>query len=530
MRLYYQFNLEALVPPDHLLRRIDQAIDWSFVRPCVAGCYGTNGNPSEDPIVILKLLLLAHLYKLRSERELMRDLPLRLDWLWFAGFDIDELDRIPDHSVLCKSRKLWGKELFTQLFMHVVDACVQANLVDGHNVCVDSSTNAANASMDSLKTCLRVAGQRLYDELDHQQEAESRPSESQSRDPEACRRPQAACQAPGQAESSESTPTLSHAAEPVLDPVASVIDPAERSPDPVEPALAPTERVAEPRLGSRLSTTDPDARLSKKNGKTTLGYKDHRAIDHRCGIITATLTTAADVDDASMLIGVLEFHERTLDQPVRLVVADKGYGTAENYRDLHRRGTTPCIPHKKAREDPDKFPRSAFVHDPSTDTYGCPAGRTLHHRGGRYHAGAQVCGACELRSLCTNSVAHGRKLRRHPLQEEIDKADATFSREHRRRLLGRRQTLAEGSFADAANNHGSKRHRWRGLTGAAIQNLLIATAQNLRKLVRRRMRPDKPYGRPARTLRCVPGRRDRFFVTSPRQHRPARRPRFIRRR
>ncbi len=49
--------------------------------------------------------------------------------------------------------------------------------------------------------------------------------------------------------------------------------------------------------------------------------------------------------------------------------------------------------------------------------------------------------------------------------------------------MGRRRTVVEGSFADAANNHGYKRSRWRGLDRMTIQNLLIASIQNLRKLI-----------------------------------------------
>ena len=63
-------------------------------------------------------------------------------------------------------------------------------------------------------------------------------------------------------------------------------------------------------------------------------------------------------------------------------------------------------------------------------------------------------------------------------------ADSCLPNASRQRLLGRRQARVEGSFADATNNHGFKRCRWRGLTMATIQDLMIATVQNLRKLVR----------------------------------------------
>ncbi len=51
---------------------------------------------------------------IKSERALLRQLPLRLDWLWFCGYDLDEAT--PDHSVLSKARNRWGSEIFEGFF------------------------------------------------------------------------------------------------------------------------------------------------------------------------------------------------------------------------------------------------------------------------------------------------------------------------------------------------------------------------------------------------------------------------------
>ena len=80
-----------------------------------------------------------------------------------------------------------------------------------------------------------------------------------------------------------------------------------------------------------ISNTDPDARLSKKYGQHILGYKDHRAVDDQCGIITATITTAANVTDDKLLKEAVETHCANTDTEPRTVVADKAYGTIENY-------------------------------------------------------------------------------------------------------------------------------------------------------------------------------------------------------
>ncbi|MDB6031132.1 MAG: transposase, partial [Verrucomicrobiales bacterium] len=108
----YQVNLETRVREDNPLRLVNQVLDLSFVHPIVSGFYGTKGHPSLDPVVIVKLMLLLFLDTIPSERELMRIVPERLDYLWFLGYSLDE--RIPDHSVLSKARRKWGQEVFKE--------------------------------------------------------------------------------------------------------------------------------------------------------------------------------------------------------------------------------------------------------------------------------------------------------------------------------------------------------------------------------------------------------------------------------
>ena len=95
---YTAFSLDQRVGHDNRYRRIRQAVDFSFIRSMVASRYGLKGNESADPIVIMKLILILFIENVSSERELMRRLPERLDWLWFCEYDLE--DPVPDHSVL----------------------------------------------------------------------------------------------------------------------------------------------------------------------------------------------------------------------------------------------------------------------------------------------------------------------------------------------------------------------------------------------------------------------------------------------
>ncbi len=112
------FNLEKRIRDDHLLRKIREKIDFDFIYNEVNDTYGSKGNVSVPPPVILKMMLLLVLYNVRSERELMDTIPERMDWLWFLCYDLE--DDIPNHSVLSKARARWGVDAFKEFFERIV--------------------------------------------------------------------------------------------------------------------------------------------------------------------------------------------------------------------------------------------------------------------------------------------------------------------------------------------------------------------------------------------------------------------------
>jgi transposase len=434
---YTKLSLDSRVRADNPLRRIQAAVDFDFVRAAVQPLYGVRGNPSVDPAVLMKLMLLVVLENVPSERALMERMSERVDWMWFCGYDWD--DTIPNHSVISKARRRWGIQVFQEIFQRVLRQCMEAGLVDGQTLHVDASVIRAHADKSTLHPALRVAAGALYERLEQQAVGE---------EPSAGVAPEAA-------------------------------------------AAAPADDTQPPAPGTLVSSTDPDARLIRKNGQTILGYKDHRVVDDRCGIITATLTTDAATAESHLMNEALDQHEQNVGSSPRTVAADKAYGTADVYRSMAQRGITPCIPHQnhKGGKGVGIYEAKDFAYDAERDAYRCPQGQWLHRYcttqegSGRYQAAQGICAACPKRSLCTHAQG-GRRLTRNVGQEWIDWADGCYGREHRRRLSRRRMYRAEGSFADAANNHGYKRARWRGRVGMTMQNLLIAAAQNLRRLIR----------------------------------------------
>ena len=449
---YNSFNLEQKVPKNHILRRVKQTVDFDFIYDEVENTYGQNGNPSVPPPVILQMMLLLVLYNVRSERELLKTIPLRLDWLWFLGYDIDT--EVPHHSVLSKARTRWGVEVFESFFVRIVWQCVQAGLVDGEKIFVDASFVQADASMDSL-----VDAGSLKHRLHHSY-------------PEFERRLEETSQAPDEPQSGYDK--INH---------------------------------------HRVSTTDPDAAIVR-DGQPKLAYHTHRAVDEAHEIITATHATSGDVNEAHLLPTLIDDHQAHTGQAAETVVADSRYGTVENLLDCHDRGVEAHMPDlgqaaQKRNRKRGIFGEDRFHYDADRDVYVCPAGQDLTRRGRDrandhivYGARKAACADCSLREQCTKSKA-GRTLRRHERQAELERMRGRARSPCAKRDLKKRQHLMERTFAQA-KRYGFDRARWRRLWRVQIQEYLICAVQNLQILIRKgRGGPAAVAAKAARSRRAI---------------------------
>jgi transposase len=146
-KLFANFQLSERVPPENFYRRLKAAIDLSFLRKETAKYYGREGQESIDPEVFFKLILAGYIENLNSDRKIIEHSKMRLDILYFIGYDIDEA--LPWHSTLSRTRQLYGEAVFLKLFQKVLSLCVSKGMVSGKRQPVDSAYIKANASMDS---------------------------------------------------------------------------------------------------------------------------------------------------------------------------------------------------------------------------------------------------------------------------------------------------------------------------------------------------------------------------------------------
>src|SRR5215203_7486389 len=170
-KLFTQFSLSGRVPEHNFYRRLKEVLDLRWLYKCTKRYYGSEGQKSIDAVVFFKLILIGYLENLGSDRRIIQTAGMRLDMLYFLGYDIDE--ELPWHSTVSRTRQLYGEELFKELFKDVLRQCIEKGMVAGRRQVMDSAPVKANASMDSLKQKEILEDASAYlGELKSQQEEE----------------------------------------------------------------------------------------------------------------------------------------------------------------------------------------------------------------------------------------------------------------------------------------------------------------------------------------------------------------------
>jgi transposase len=154
-KVVLRFRLSERIPKQNLYRRLAELLDWDVLYQQTRALYSHTGQPSLDPVVFFKLVLVGRLENIASDRRLVEHCSLRLDILYFLGYEVDE--DLPWHSTISRTRQLYPVTVFEHLFDQVFGQCVAAGLVAGDTQTVDSAPVKANASLDSLREKAPVA-------------------------------------------------------------------------------------------------------------------------------------------------------------------------------------------------------------------------------------------------------------------------------------------------------------------------------------------------------------------------------------
>ncbi|MBI2605282.1 MAG: transposase, partial [Deltaproteobacteria bacterium] len=119
-KLFSVINLEQFVSEDHPLRDFEKVLDLGFIREFTEKFYClSNGRPSVDPELFMRIVLLSHIYGISSDRLLCQEVHCNLAYRWFCHLALE--DEVPDHSSLTRIRDRLGEETFKTLFEKIID-------------------------------------------------------------------------------------------------------------------------------------------------------------------------------------------------------------------------------------------------------------------------------------------------------------------------------------------------------------------------------------------------------------------------
>lgn len=163
----YNLSIESFVPEKHILRKINEIVDLSFIRNLTKNKYcSDNGRPSIDPELFFRLMIIKYTYGIESERRLCEDTHSHMGYRWFCQLSMQ--DDVPHHSSLSKIRERLGEDIIEQFFDEIVFQCRKKGLVSGKRIITDGTLIKANASINSLEaTNLKERYTEIVNEKKH---------------------------------------------------------------------------------------------------------------------------------------------------------------------------------------------------------------------------------------------------------------------------------------------------------------------------------------------------------------------------
>ncbi|MGV8084137.1 MAG: IS1182 family transposase [Coriobacteriia bacterium] len=432
-------TIEELVPADHLLRKIDSVIDFSFVNEICRPYYcADNGRPAIEPVILFKMLFVGYLFGIRSERRLVAEVNVNVAYRWFLGYGLT--DKIPDASVIWQNRRrrFSGTDVAREIFDGIVRQAMAAGLVTGEVLYSDSTHLKANANKRKF-TEKEVSTSTLH----YFEDLDAEVDEDRER----------------------------HGKKP--------LDRSGGSPPPQRKCV-------------KKSTTDPESGFMHRDGKPKgFFYLDHRTVDSKANIVTDVFVTPGNCNDTEPYIERLNVQIAKFGFQVKAVGLDAGYNTNGLCRKLVGLGVKGALGHRRGNHVKGRWGKYRYRFLPERDIYVCPQGCALAYvttdRDGyrHYRAEKASCVGCPARGECLSPKQDAKTIHRHIWEDHKD-ACAGFTRTPEgKAIYARRKETIERSFADAKELHGLRYARMRGVEKVTEQCLLTAAAQNMKKMALR---------------------------------------------
>ena len=437
-------SIEQLVPEDHLLRKIDAAIDFNFIYELVEDRYcEDNGRPSVDPVTLIKIPIIQYMFGIKSMRQTIKEIEVNVAYRWFLGLDF--YDKVPHFSTFGKNykRRFEGTDLFEQIFTKILLQCMKQGLVDTDTMFVDATHVKAAANRKKAKKILVAKRSAKYYEEQLRKEI--------NEDREV------------------------HDKKPLKDK------------DDDDNNSSSGGNAETPMKEQKQSTTDPESGwFHKGEHKEVFAYAVESACDKHGWILDYTIHPGNEHD--SVTFPAL-YEKLRLLEPKNMVL-DAGYKNAAIAKLLIDDGITPVMPYTKSRKREGFFRANDFVYDEYYDCYICPNDHVLKYsttnREGyrEYKSNRYICENCPHLKQCTESKNHQKIVTRHIWQNYLDICEDIRLTPEGKELYSHRKETIERCFGTAKEHHGMRYTQQVGKEKMAMKVGLTFACMNMKKLAR----------------------------------------------
>lgn len=447
-------DTESLVPQEHLLRKVDRAVEFRKLYEIVEPLYSEEeGRTSIDPVVLFKIVLLQHLDGIPSLRGTLRRAQTDIAYRWFLGYTLNE--ELPHFSTVSYNfRHRFTEETIERVFQWVLNEAGTAGALSPAAVFIDGTHIKASANLNKkIKQEVPAAAKRYRDEL---------------------------------------------LAEINADREAHGKKPFDDDDDPPRPTKKKRDNTSKKKLARRKkagfktvtkSTTDPDCGMFVKGKhERQFAYEAHTACDKN-GYVLETVVTPGNVHDSVAFDDVYDKVTESFPQ-IETIVADSAYKTPHICKKVFIDGRVLSTAYKRPMTMKGGHQWWKYVYDEFYDCVICPeyqplAYRTTNRDGYReYCSDPKICAQCPTRLLCTHSKNCVKTVLRHVWKDYEELADdARYTPEYKELYAKRKETI-ERVFADAKEKHGMRYTLYRGLAQVSKWVRLKFAAMNLKKLAR----------------------------------------------
>ena len=384
-------TIEQLVPPNHLVRKLESAIDFSFIYPLVEPLYSTLGRPSVDPVVLIKMTFVQYVFGIRSMRQTIKEIETNMAYRWFLGFGFHS--EVPHFSTFGKNyeRRFQDTDIFEQIFYRILKEIADKGLLSADHVFIDSTHVKASANKRKFEKKIVRKETRAY-------EAKLQEELNQDR--------------------------IDHGKKP----------------------FPPDKFEKEEMKEIKESTTDPESGYYVKDERTKqFAYSFHAAAD-RYGFILGSIVTPGNVHDSHMLQPLVEKVMEKVKKPLA-VAADAAYKTPAITKFLFEHDIQPALPYTRPKTKDGFLRKHDYVYDEYYDCYLCPEGQILKYstttKDGKrqYKSNPTECANCPLLARCTKSKDHRKIIERHIWAHHVEEADHLRHQNDIKQIYARRRNV-----------------------------------------------------------------------------------------